>query len=253
MNQLHSPLAGVCKDRVVFPEHERHDLRMESSGAGDQSAGRVECRCPLDLSEVAIPGRVSRSICTPGIQMTTVAESRRMRADHGCAGGLSWYVRPWSDPFERGRGRGVARSIAACALCVLLGHGGLFALGLLPRPNIVWIVAEDASPHIACYGETAIETPSLDRLAEDGVDPDLVDLPPYYPDHPTLRKDWDGWGRCFLPAVPCSFTITASPVRTRCSWPRRGRSSTARQRRSQRLAPSACRWGPGDTLWGAPA
>jgi hypothetical protein len=28
------------------------------------------------------------------------------------------------------------------------------------------------------------------RRGKDGVDPDLVDLPPYYPDHPTLRKDW---------------------------------------------------------------
>ena len=24
------------------------------------------------------------------------------------------------------------------------------------RPNIIWIVVEDASPHIGCYGETAI-------------------------------------------------------------------------------------------------
>lgn len=37
------------------------------------------------------------------------------------------------------------------------------------RPNIVWIVSEDASPHIGCYGETTIETPRLDQLAAEGV------------------------------------------------------------------------------------
>ncbi len=37
------------------------------------------------------------------------------------------------------------------------------------RPNILWIVAEDASPHIGCYGETAINTPALDGMAENGV------------------------------------------------------------------------------------
>ncbi len=37
------------------------------------------------------------------------------------------------------------------------------------RPNIVWIISEDASPHIGCYGETTIRTPHLDRLAAEGV------------------------------------------------------------------------------------
>jgi len=39
----------------------------------------------------------------------------------------------------------------------------------LQRPNILWIFAEDASAHIGCYGETAIKTPNLDKLAEQGV------------------------------------------------------------------------------------
>ena len=39
----------------------------------------------------------------------------------------------------------------------------------LARPNIVWIVIEDASPHIGCYGETAIKTPAIDRMARDGI------------------------------------------------------------------------------------
>jgi len=37
------------------------------------------------------------------------------------------------------------------------------------RPNILWIVVEDASPHIGCYGEKTIRTPNLDRLARRGV------------------------------------------------------------------------------------
>ncbi|HTO05138.1 MAG TPA: sulfatase-like hydrolase/transferase, partial [Opitutus sp.] len=38
-----------------------------------------------------------------------------------------------------------------------------------PRPNILWIIAEDASPHIGPYGEQTIATPALDRLAREGI------------------------------------------------------------------------------------
>jgi arylsulfatase A-like enzyme len=37
------------------------------------------------------------------------------------------------------------------------------------RPNVLWIVVEDASPHVGCYGETTIETPHIDALAAEGV------------------------------------------------------------------------------------
>jgi len=36
------------------------------------------------------------------------------------------------------------------------------------RPNIVWIIPDDMSAHFSCYGETAIETPHVDRLAARG-------------------------------------------------------------------------------------
>jgi arylsulfatase A-like enzyme len=36
------------------------------------------------------------------------------------------------------------------------------------RPNVLWIVSEDMSPHFGCYGETAIATPNVDRLAAEG-------------------------------------------------------------------------------------
>ncbi len=37
------------------------------------------------------------------------------------------------------------------------------------QPNIVWIVCEDMSPHLGCYGEKVAKTPNLDRLATEGV------------------------------------------------------------------------------------
>lgn len=36
------------------------------------------------------------------------------------------------------------------------------------KPNIVWVVVEDMSPHFGCYGETTIETPNVDKLAAEG-------------------------------------------------------------------------------------
>lgn len=37
------------------------------------------------------------------------------------------------------------------------------------RPNIVWIIVDDMSANFSCYGETAIQTPHVDRLAANGV------------------------------------------------------------------------------------
>jgi N-sulfoglucosamine sulfohydrolase len=37
------------------------------------------------------------------------------------------------------------------------------------QPNIVWIVCEDMSPHLGCYGEKVAKTPVLDQLATEGV------------------------------------------------------------------------------------
>jgi arylsulfatase A-like enzyme len=37
------------------------------------------------------------------------------------------------------------------------------------RPNILWLVAEDFGPHLACYGTKEVHTPSLDALAAEGV------------------------------------------------------------------------------------
>ncbi|WP_020532090.1 sulfatase-like hydrolase/transferase [Flexithrix dorotheae] len=39
----------------------------------------------------------------------------------------------------------------------------------LPPPNILWIVSEDNSPLLGCYGDTFATTPVLDKLATEGV------------------------------------------------------------------------------------
>ncbi|REK07443.1 MAG: DUF229 domain-containing protein [Planctomycetota bacterium] len=36
------------------------------------------------------------------------------------------------------------------------------------RPNIVWIFVDDMSANFSCYGESAIETPHVDRMAREG-------------------------------------------------------------------------------------
>ncbi|MEX0289640.1 MAG: sulfatase [Flavobacteriaceae bacterium] len=36
------------------------------------------------------------------------------------------------------------------------------------RPNIIWIMAEDISTELACYGHPAVKTPNLDMLAKSG-------------------------------------------------------------------------------------
>ena len=37
------------------------------------------------------------------------------------------------------------------------------------KPNVVWIIAEDLSPDLACYGYQGVLTPNLDQLAANGV------------------------------------------------------------------------------------
>ena len=48
-----------------------------------------------------------------------------------------------------------------------------FLLGSLvareDRPNVMWIYLEDVSGWFSCYGETLIETPHIDQLAQEGI------------------------------------------------------------------------------------
>lgn len=51
---------------------------------------------------------------------------------------------------------------------------GLFAFGIEStgaaddRPNVVWIFVDDMSANFACYGDTRVATPNVDRLAREG-------------------------------------------------------------------------------------
>lgn len=37
------------------------------------------------------------------------------------------------------------------------------------KPNIVWLIAEDLSPDLGCYGNTLVSTPNVDKLAANGI------------------------------------------------------------------------------------
>ncbi len=38
-----------------------------------------------------------------------------------------------------------------------------------PKPNFLWLIAEDFGPHLGCYGTTEVSTPVLDALAAKGM------------------------------------------------------------------------------------
>ncbi len=60
--------------------------------------------------------------------------------------------------------RDFLRTTGASAGLAAAGCGG----DTTAKPNILWIFAEDFSPDLACYGNTLVKTPNLDRLAEEG-------------------------------------------------------------------------------------
>ena len=51
-------------------------------------------------------------------------------------------------------------------LLIVLLSGSAFAAD---RPNVLWISAEDISPHLGCFGDDQAITPYLDQLATEGV------------------------------------------------------------------------------------
>ncbi len=46
---------------------------------------------------------------------------------------------------------------------------GTVGAGAPPRPNFLWLVAEDFGPALGCYGQKEVSTPNLDRLAREGM------------------------------------------------------------------------------------
>ncbi len=37
------------------------------------------------------------------------------------------------------------------------------------RPNVLWLTCEDISPNLGCYGDPFATSPTIDRLAQQGV------------------------------------------------------------------------------------
>lgn len=53
-------------------------------------------------------------------------------------------------------------------LFFLLVFFSAFANAQIAKPNIVWIMTEDMSPELGCYGYPYVKTPNLDKLAKEG-------------------------------------------------------------------------------------
>ena len=64
-------------------------------------------------------------------------------------------------------------SYFSCLSALVAGSFGAYAEDApknLPRPNILWLTFEDTSPQfIGCYGDSLAKTPTMDRLAAEGV------------------------------------------------------------------------------------
>ena len=64
-------------------------------------------------------------------------------------------------------GRGTGLVIAAAVLCMV---AGVRQHAQAPRPNIIFIQADDLGfGDLSVYGQSRFQTPSIDRLAKDGV------------------------------------------------------------------------------------
>jgi N-sulfoglucosamine sulfohydrolase len=59
--------------------------------------------------------------------------------------------------------------VVACLLASSLSGAAAAAAEVPARPNILWMTAEDLSPHLGCYGDPYALTPHLDQLAVRGV------------------------------------------------------------------------------------
>ena len=65
--------------------------------------------------------------------------------------------------FLKGMGLGAASlTLGGCVSASKLFEGK-------EKPNILWILSEDISPDLSCYGTEAVRTPNLDKLARQGV------------------------------------------------------------------------------------
>ncbi len=62
-----------------------------------------------------------------------------------------------------------ASTILSMIAAVVLLSAPVAGATPIKRPNILWLIAEDMGPELACYGTKQVTTPVVDRLAADGV------------------------------------------------------------------------------------
>jgi len=65
--------------------------------------------------------------------------------------------------------RDFLKAVGAGAVCLALPARLSAVDSAEDRPNILWILSEDISPDLGCYGTPAVQTPNLDRLARQGI------------------------------------------------------------------------------------
>ncbi len=63
----------------------------------------------------------------------------------------------------------VTRTALAVALTGCFTVAFLTAAPAVSRPNFLWITCEDISPNLGCYGDRFARTPTLDRMAREGI------------------------------------------------------------------------------------
>lgn len=68
--------------------------------------------------------------------------------------------------FDIIAGVGQRSSFVAFGVWLLLGFGSALAA---PRPNVLLICVDDLRPVLGCYGDKAVKSPNIDRLAKRGV------------------------------------------------------------------------------------
>ena len=86
---------------------------------------------------------------------------------------VSTLLNPWLD-FCRQASMNKTACFLSFAMLVMSCAGEVPIDDLAPskdlnKPNILWIIAEDLGPELSAYGHPEVQTPNLDRLAEDGV------------------------------------------------------------------------------------
>ena len=61
------------------------------------------------------------------------------------------------------------KTFSLVSLALLLAFGGGARAAEPERPNILWLVSEDNDAFLGCYGDPLAHTPTIDRLAREGV------------------------------------------------------------------------------------